>query len=97
MLTWYRMHFELPVADPHVWVPWQLELNATGNGMLYLNGHPLGRWWQIGPQRNFYLPECWLHSGPGRTNVITFCLRPTESAQLHSARVSPQANLAEQR
>ena len=97
-LTWYRMKFELPAADPHAWIPWNLNLDASGNGFIYLNGHFLGRWWQIGPQRSYYLPECWLNFGPGQTNVVTMCMRPTDSAaKLNSAQVSPQQNLSEVR
>jgi hypothetical protein len=95
-LTWYRMKFDLPAADPHVWIPWNLNLDASGNGFIYLNGHFLGRWWQIGPQRSYYLPECWLNFGPGQSNIVTICLRPTDSAaKLNSAQVSPQQNLSE--
>jgi hypothetical protein len=95
-LTWYRMKFDLPAADPHVWIPWNLDLDASGNGFIYLNGHFLGRWWQIGPQRSYYLPECWLNFGPGQSNIVTMCLRPIDSAAtLNSAQVSPQQNLSE--
>ncbi len=95
-LTWYRMKFDLPAADPHVWIPWNLNLDASGNGFIYLNGHFLGRWWQIGPQRSYYLPQCWLNFGPGQSNVVTMCLRPTDTAaKLNSAQVSPQQNLSE--
>lgn len=95
LLTWYRVKFELPAPKATQWVPWKINLSAVGNGFLYLNGHPLGRWWQQGPQRDFYLPECWLHFGPGKTNVLTISLRPTEGAKLKSAEVLPYANLAE--
>ena len=54
-----------------VWVPWRLHLYATGNGFLYLNGHPLGRYWEAGPQHDFFLPECWLNFGPGQSNQLT--------------------------
>jgi len=40
LLTRYRLNFELQPPRPGVWVPWRLRLNATGNGFLYLNGHP---------------------------------------------------------
>ena len=35
-------------------------IDAPANGWLTLNGHPLGRYWAVGPQRGFYLPEPWL-------------------------------------
>jgi Glycosyl hydrolases family 35 len=97
-LCWYRLSFELPAPDPHVWVPWKLHLKATGNGFIYLNGHPLGRYWDVGPQWDFFLPDCWLNSGPGSKNVITLCMRPTKSAPaIDEAGVSPYSDSAESR
>jgi len=96
-LTWYRLKFSLPTTDPHAWVPWKAHLDVAGNGFLYLNDHALGRWWEVGPQRDFYLPECWLNVGPGSSNVLTLCLRPTKGVGVRSATVEPYADLAEVR
>lgn len=97
-LCWYRLRFELPATDPHVWVPWKLHLKATGNGFIYLNGHALGRYWNVGPQWDFYLPDCWLNFGPGSKNVVTLCLRPTKTAPtIQNALVSPYSDFAETR
>jgi hypothetical protein len=94
MLAWYRMNFKLPSTPRHVWVPWRLHLNANGNGFLYLNGHALGRYWQAGPQHDFFLPECWLES----ENIIALSLRPLDKgASIESARVEPYAEFAEKR
>ena len=98
MLTWYRMDFALPPSDPSVWVPWRLHLEAAGNGFVYLNGHALGRYWDAGPQHDFFLPECWLHFGDSQSNNITLDLRPTGSgAAIHSAMVAPYSHFAEMR
>jgi hypothetical protein len=96
--TWYRMRFSLPKASANVWAPWKVHINATGNGYLYLNGHTLGRFWQRGPQRDFYLPECWLKFGEVEQNVLTLSLRPLDGpAMLQSAEVSVYADQAEVR
>ncbi len=97
LLSWYRLKFDLPQPKEHQWVPWKVRLDATGNGFLYLNGHALGRWWQVGPQRDFYLPECWMNFGNGKTNVLTISLRPTDGVGVRSAEVGPYANMAEVR
>lgn len=52
--------------------PWQMVLQATGDGFLYLNGRALGRFWQVGPQRGFYLPEPWLKDA----NVLEYVAIP---------------------
>ncbi len=97
-LTWYRLKFELPAPKSGIWAPWRLRLNAQGNGFLYLNGHPLGRYWQVGPQHDFFLPECWMKFGEGETNVLTMILRPGDKgAAILSAVVEPYAEFAEER
>jgi hypothetical protein len=97
-LCWYRLRFELPRIDPHVWAPWKLHLQAAGNGFIYLNGHALGRYWEVGPQWDFFLPESWLNFGPGSTNVVTLCMRPTKAApSIQNASVSPYDDFSESR
>ena len=39
---------------------WEIVLKAGGDGFLSLNGHPLGRYWEVGPQRAYFLPRPWL-------------------------------------
>ncbi|MES2775081.1 MAG: beta-galactosidase [Bacteroidota bacterium] len=76
LLTWYRSEFVL-AANAGPGATWRLLINASGNGYIYLNGHNIGRHWEVGPQREFYLPECWLRFGKGERNVITLGLRQT--------------------
>jgi hypothetical protein len=98
LAAWYRLEFKLPAADPHVWVPWGLGLKASGNGWIYLNGHILGRYWEAGPQRKFFLPACWLNFGPNAKNNVTLCLRHTDRGpSLDTAEVAPYAEFAERR
>jgi hypothetical protein len=98
LLTWYRMTFAVPAVEPDVWVPWYIEIEATGNGLLYLNGHPLGRYWQNGLQRRYFLPDCWLTSGPGAKNVVAVQMRATErGALLKSVTLVPDKRFSEQR
>ncbi len=92
MMTWYRLEFELPepVSPAAASIPWRLLLHASGNGFMWLNGHDIGRHWELGPQREFYLPECWLNFGEGRKNVLMLGLRQTvNGAELRAAEVSP--------
>jgi hypothetical protein len=87
--VWMRLHFPIPDHGA-----WKLHLKATGNGFLYLNGHPLGRYWEVGPQTDFFLPDCWLNVGPGTDNVASLCLRPTDGpVSLRQASIVPYRNL----
>ena len=97
LLTWYRVTFDLPVATPDVWIPWRAIINASGNGYIWLNGHNIGRHWEAGPQREFYLPECWLNFGGKNTLVLG--LRQSEQcgALLEGVEILPYYEDAEMR
>ena len=45
-----------------------LDMSKWGKGIVFVNGHNLGRYWNLGPQQTLYLPGCWLKNG---TNKIT--------------------------
>ncbi len=96
LMTWYRLEFELPATPEGKWIPWRLLINASGTGYMWLNGHDIGRHWGVGPQREFYLPECWLNFGKGNKNVLVMGLsQAMNGAVLHAAEVSPYPDAAE--
>ena len=96
LLTWHRLEFELPATPAGQWIPWRLLINASGNGFMWLNGHEIGKHWEAGPQREFYLPECWLKFGKGQKSVIVLGLRQTvNGATINAAEVSPYPDAAE--
>lgn len=39
-------------------------------GMVWVNGHPIGRYWEIGPQQTLYMPGCWLRKGENEIIVL---------------------------
>ena len=47
-----------------------LDLRGWGKGIVFVNGHNLGRYWYIGPQQTLYLPGVWLKQG--RNEVVVF-------------------------
>jgi hypothetical protein len=96
LLTWYRMQFGLPPQKSGVWLPWHLHVEASGNGFIYVNGHCLGRYWQAGPQHDFYIPETWLHFGTGKTNAIALDLRPLDKGVcMQAVQIVPDTAFAE--
>ena len=40
-----------------------LRMKGWTKGVCFINGHNLGRYWQIGPQETLYLPAPWLNKG----------------------------------
>ena len=45
-------------------------MNTWGKGMVWVNGHALGRFWEIGPQQTLYMPGCWLKEGENEIIVL---------------------------
>lgn len=57
-----------------------LDVSALGKGLLWVNGHAIGRVWNIGPQQSDYVPGCWLHKG--RNTVTVFDLEDERGAEV---------------
>lgn len=64
-----------------------LDVSALGKGVIWINGHALGRFWNIGPQETLYVPGPWLKKG--RNEVTIFELFKTASAPALIGRTSP--------
>lgn len=54
-----------------------LSFKTWGKGLVYVNGHPLGRIWDIGPQQTLYLPGPWLKAGENEILIFDI-LGPVE-------------------
>jgi beta-galactosidase len=47
-----------------------LDMSNWGKGVVWINGHNLGRYWQIGPQQTIYVPVEWLKKGSNEVVVF---------------------------
>lgn len=47
-----------------------LDMRPWGKGVVWLNGHCLGRYWNIGPTQTMYVPGPWLKSGANEIVVL---------------------------
>ncbi|HEX3988623.1 MAG TPA: beta-galactosidase, partial [Verrucomicrobiae bacterium] len=47
-----------------------LDMRKWGKGIVFVNGHNLGRYWNIGPQQTLYLPGVWLKKGRNEIEVF---------------------------
>jgi beta-galactosidase len=68
--TFYRGSFTLATTGDTF-----LDVRALGKGALWINGHPIGRFWNIGPQQTLYVPGPWLHKGANE--IVVFDLEPS--------------------
>lgn len=47
-----------------------LNFETWGKGLVYVNGHGIGRIWEIGPQQTLYMPGCWLKKGENEIMIF---------------------------
>jgi beta-galactosidase len=47
-----------------------LNFETWGKGLVWVNGHAMGRIWSIGPQQTLYIPGCWLKKGKNEVIVL---------------------------
>jgi beta-galactosidase len=57
-----------------------LDLSSWGKGVVWVNGHCLGRFWNIGPTQTAYAPGPWLKAG--KNEVVIFDLLGPTKAQV---------------
>ncbi len=63
--AYYRAVFELKETGDTF-----LDMQTWGKGMVWVNGHAMGRFWEIGPQQTLYMPGCWLKKGKNEIIVL---------------------------
>ena len=77
----YRGTFQITVTGDTF-----LDTRGWGKGTVWINGHHLGRFWDIGPQQTMYVPGPWLRAG--RNEIVVFSLtRPARTTM--AARTAP--------
>ncbi|HVW58788.1 MAG TPA: beta-galactosidase family protein [Puia sp.] len=70
-----RGWFDMPVvADTY------LDMRQWGKGVVWVNGHNLGRYWSVGPQQTVYVPLEWLKKT--KNEVVVLELLKTDQKEL---------------
>jgi beta-galactosidase len=57
-----------------------LDMSGWGQGIVWVNGHCLGRYWSIGPTQTMYLPGPWIRKG--RNEVVVLDLTGPREARI---------------
>jgi len=52
------------VADTYLY------MSNWGKGVVWINGHNLGRYWHVGPQQTIYVPAEWLKKGTNEIEIF---------------------------
>lgn len=47
-----------------------LDMRSWGKGIVFINGHNLGRYWNLGPQQTIFVPGVWLKKG--KNEIVIF-------------------------
>jgi beta-galactosidase len=61
----YQGHFRIGKAGDTF-----LDVRSLGKGAVWINGHAIGRYWDIGPQQTLYVPGPWLNDGDNQIVVF---------------------------
>lgn len=61
-----------------------LNMSDWSKGLVWVNGHAMGRYWEIGPQQTLYVPGCWLKEG--ENEIIVFDLASPRSTKIEGLR-----------
>ena len=54
------------------------DMHNWGKGVVWVNGHNLGRYWYIGPQQTLYVPAEWLRKGKNKIAILEL-LKPDQT------------------
>jgi len=71
--AFYRATFNLDKAGDTF-----IDMSKWTKGLVWVNGHAIGRYWQIGPQQTLHMPGCWLKEG--ENEIIIFDLASPREA-----------------
>jgi beta-galactosidase len=75
----FRGRFSLDsTADTYI------DMSKFRKGIVWINGHMLGRYWNVGPQQRLYCPAPWLKKG--ENSVQVFDLFQTSAATIRGVK-----------
>ena len=77
--AFYRGHFDLHDSGDTF-----LDTRGWAKGAVWINGHALGRFWNVGPQQTLYVPAPWLRKGPNE--IVIFSQETPKSNRIRGLR-----------
>ncbi|MCK8493656.1 beta-galactosidase [Spirosoma sp. RP8] len=60
------------------------DMSSYKKGVVYVNGHNLGRYWEIGPQKRLYCPATWLKKG--QNEIVVFDLHQLSPSPINGVK-----------
>jgi beta-galactosidase len=74
--VFFRGIFILSNGEGNLYSDTYIDVSNYEKGMVWINGHNLGRYWNIGPQKRLYCPSPWLREG--MNEIMVFDLLQTD-------------------
>jgi len=75
--VFFKGNFMLSRAGGNLGSDTYIDVSSYTKGIVWVNGHNLGRFWNIGPQKRLFCPSPWLKEGINE--IIVFDLHQTEA------------------
>ena len=75
--VFFKGNFVLTKAEGNVGADTFIDLTKYTKGIVWINGHNIGRYWNIGPQKRLYCPAPWFREG--LNEIMVFDLHQTEA------------------
>jgi beta-galactosidase len=71
----FKGSFFLTKTEGNVGADTYIDMSNYEKGIVWVNGHNLGRYWNIGPQKRIFCPAIWMHEG--MNELLIFDLHQT--------------------
>jgi beta-galactosidase len=78
--VFFKGNFVLSRAEGNLYSDTFIDVSNYTKGIMWINGHNLGRYWNIGPQKRLFCPSPWLREG--MNEIMIFDLHQTEAKQI---------------
>jgi beta-galactosidase GanA len=75
--VFFKGNFVLSRAEGNLYSDTFIDLSNYIKGIVWVNGHNLGRYWNIGPQKRLYCPASWMREG--MNEIMIFDLQQTDA------------------
>jgi beta-galactosidase GanA len=84
--VFFKGNFVLSRGEGNLFSDTYIDVSNYTKGIVWVNGHNLGRYWNIGPQKRLYCPSPWLREG--MNEIMIFDLHQTEAKQVTGSKTS---------
>jgi beta-galactosidase len=84
--VFFKGNFVLSRGEGNLYSDTYIDVSNYTKGIVWVNGHNLGRYWNIGPQKRLYCPSSWLREG--MNEIMIFDLHQTEAKTVTGAKTS---------